>query len=202
MNSADHTTPVRVLHIVGRMDRAGAETMIMNLYREIDRSQYQFDFVYFTNDRCDFDDEIEARGGRIVRLKGGNPLQRFFSLFKALRRGHWKIVQSHTLFSIGLNLLAAKLAGVPVRIAHSHSTSDRNSSSTVGRVYQSTMRWLMSWVPTRYVACGVAAAEHLFPDRKDVEIIPNAVDVNSFTSADGVGIREELNIPDGCLIVL
>ena len=64
------------------MDRAGAETMIMNLYREIDRSQYQFDFAYFTNDRCDFDDEIEALGGRIIRLKGDNPVQRFWSLFK------------------------------------------------------------------------------------------------------------------------
>ena len=35
----------RVLHIVGKMDRAGAETMLMNLYRHIDHSQIQFDFI-------------------------------------------------------------------------------------------------------------------------------------------------------------
>lgn len=192
----------RVLHIVGRMDRAGAETMIMNLYREMDRSQYQFDFAYFTNDRCDFDDEIEALGGRIIRLKGDNPVQRFWSLFKALRAGEWSIVQSHTLFSIGLNLLAARLAGVPVRIAHSHSTSDANSSSAVGRMYQRAMRWLMSWVPTRYVACGKAAAEYLFPGQPGVEIIPNAVDIDRFAQADGSGIRRELAIPDGCITIL
>src|SRR5690554_3430340 len=193
---------VRILHIVGRMDRAGAETMIMNLYREIDRSQYQFDFVYFTSDRCDFDDEIEAMGGRILRLKDGNPVQRFFSLFKALRCGDWRIVQAHILFSIGLHLLAAKLAGVPMRIAHSHSISDRNSSSTVGRVYQGTMRWLMSWAPTHYVACGKAAAKYLFPDQPGVEIIPNAVDIDSFAQADGNSIRRELAIPPGCITIL
>jgi len=193
---------VRILHIVGRMDRAGAETMIMNLYREMDRSQYQFDFAYFTNDRCDFDDEIEALGGRIIRLKGGNPVQRFWSLFKALRAGEWSIVQSHMLFSIGLNLLAARLAGVPVRIAHSHSTSDANSSSAVGRMYQRAMRWLMSWVPTRYVACGTAAAEYLFPGQPNVEIIPNAVDIDRFAQADGSGSRRELAIPDGCITIL
>lgn len=193
---------VRILHIVGRMDRAGAETMIMNLYREIDRSQYQFDFAYFTNDHCDFDDEIEALGGRIIRLKGDNPVQRFWSLFKALRAGEWSIVQSHMLFSIGLNLLAARLAGVPVRIAHSHSTSDANSSSAVGRMYQRAMRWLMSWVPTRYVACGTAAAEYLFPGQPNVEIIPNAVDIDRFAQADGSGSRRELAIPDGCITIL
>ena len=41
----------RILHIVGKMDRAGAETMLMNLYRNIDRSQVQFDFMVFTEDK-------------------------------------------------------------------------------------------------------------------------------------------------------
>ena len=40
----------RVLHIVGKMDRAGAETMLMNLYRHIDHSQIQFDFITFTDE--------------------------------------------------------------------------------------------------------------------------------------------------------
>ena len=37
--------PIRVLQIVGRMDRGGIETMIMNLYRHIDREKVQFDFL-------------------------------------------------------------------------------------------------------------------------------------------------------------
>ena len=52
----------RILHIVGGMDRAGAETMIMNLFRKIDREKYQFDFVYFRSTKCDYDDEILELG--------------------------------------------------------------------------------------------------------------------------------------------
>ncbi len=192
----------RVLHIVGRMDRAGAETMLMNLYREIDRSRFQFDFVYFTNERCDFDDEIASLGGRIFRVKGGDSVSRFVNLWRMLREGDWSIVQSHTLFNAGLNLLAAQLAGVPHRIAHSHSTSDDNTESIVGRLYQRVMRWLLARVPTDYVACGKAAAEYLFPDRRDVEIIPNAVDLSRFAEATGGATRSALAIPEQCMIIL
>ncbi|WP_192813937.1 glycosyltransferase [Halomonas smyrnensis] len=176
--------------------------MIMNIYREIDRTQYQFDFAYFTSDHCDFDEEIQSLGGRIIRLRGDNPIQRFWSLFRALRAGEWSIVQSHMLFSIGLNLLAAKLAGVPVRIAHSHNTNDSNSESIVGRMYQRAMWWLISWVPTEYVACGAAAAAYLFPRQADVEVIPNSVDINSFAQADGMAVKSELTITDNCLTIL
>ena len=59
---------IRVLHIVGKMDRAGAETMLMNLYRNIDRTQVQFDFITFTTQKGDYDDEILALGGKIIPI--------------------------------------------------------------------------------------------------------------------------------------
>ena len=192
----------RILHVVGRMDRAGAETMIMNLYREIDRTQTQFDFVYFANDRCDYDDEIEAMGGRIVRINSSSSIGRFFALLNILRKGDWRIVHAHTLFSSGLHLLAAKLAKVPMRVAHSHSTSDANSSSALGRGYQNIMRRLMSWAATDYIACGKAAAEYLFPGRKDVHIIPNAIDINRFVNAKSDDVIEELQLGKDKLIIL
>ena len=57
---------LRVLHVIGKMDRAGAETMIMNIYRCIDRSRIQFDFLVFSKERGDYDDEIEALGGNDI----------------------------------------------------------------------------------------------------------------------------------------
>ena len=49
---------LRILHVIGKMDRAGAETMIMNLYRNMNREQIQFDFMVFTDQEADYDDEI------------------------------------------------------------------------------------------------------------------------------------------------
>src|SRR5687768_13004103 len=123
------------------MDRAGAETMVMNLYREVERSQFQFDFAYFTADRCDYDEEIQALGGRIYRICATNPIARFLALRALLREGRWSIVHSHTLFSSGLHLTAARMAGVQHRVAHSHSTQDANSGNAVGRLYQGMARW-------------------------------------------------------------
>lgn len=192
----------RILHIVGRMDRAGAETMVMNLYREIDRTRFQFDFAYFTVDRCDYDDEIKALGGRIYRIEAQNFIARLLSLHALLRTGAWDIVHSHTLFSNALFLAAAHLAGVPHRVAHSHSTQDANSATPAGRLYQLVARWLLTRVSTHRVACGFAAAEYLFPGRQDTIVIPNAVDIDKFTNASATAVRSEFGLHDGQLIIV
>ena len=59
---------IRVLQVVTNMDRGGLESMLMNYYRHIDREKIQFDFLVHRQDRAAFDDEIEARDGRIYRL--------------------------------------------------------------------------------------------------------------------------------------
>lgn len=175
--------PRRILHVVGAMDRAGAETMIMNLYREIDRTLYQFDFLCFGYGPNDYDDEILELGGDIIYIKSTNPITRFLQTLSILRRGRWGIVHSHTLFSSGLHLLAAKLVGVRSRIVHSHSTSSKLKPSFADKIYRSTMSALLKRVPTHYISCGEAAARHLFGPRDDVIILPNAIDIDRFTTA-------------------
>ena len=192
----------RVLHIVGRMDRAGAETMVMNLYRAIDRSRFQFDFVYFTDESCDYDAEIEALGGRIHRITAGNIVSRFFALRALLQRGPWTIVHAHTLFSSGLHLASARLAGVPRRVVHAHSTQDAIEGSRARQLYLRMMRALLAWAPNAYVACGVTAAGYLFPGRSDVTVIPNAIDIDRFAAASGAQVRSDLRLPADCLTIL
>ena len=51
---------IRILHVVGSMDRGGAETMLMNLYRKMDKDKIQFDFVVHSMKKGDFDDEIRT----------------------------------------------------------------------------------------------------------------------------------------------
>lgn len=63
------TAPIRVLHAVSKMDRGGIETFVMNIYRAIDRSKVQFDFLDHTKEKGAFDDEILSLGGRIYKLK-------------------------------------------------------------------------------------------------------------------------------------
>ena len=64
--------PIRVLHVFGALNRCGAETMIMNIYRNIDRSKVQFDFIVHTKEKCDYYDEIEELG-----IKSSSKRKRF-----------------------------------------------------------------------------------------------------------------------------
>ena len=97
----------RILHIVGKMDRAGAETMLMNIYRNIDKDQIQFDFVTFTNDKGDYDDEIIKMGGNIIPIIASNNISRLFKL-KTYLMNHpeYSIVNIHMLLNSSFSLLA------------------------------------------------------------------------------------------------
>ena len=77
------SNPIRVLHVVTYMGRGGLETMLMNYYRQIDRSKIQFDFLVHYNQRFDYDDEIEQLGGKIYRLSVRED-NNFFKYFKDL----------------------------------------------------------------------------------------------------------------------
>ena len=39
--------PIRVLHILQRMEAGGIQALLMNMYRNINRNKVQFDFFFF-----------------------------------------------------------------------------------------------------------------------------------------------------------
>ena len=118
--------PIRVAQIIGKWLGGGVESVVMNYYRYIDRNEIQFDFI------CDEDstnipyEEIEKMGGKVILIP---PYQKIIKYHKKLKQvlkdGNYKIVHSHINALSVFSLFAAKCAGVPVRIAHSHSTSNK-----------------------------------------------------------------------------
>lgn len=175
----------RVLHVVGKMDRAGAETMLMNLYRHIDRTQIQFDFITFSTEAGDYDSEIKELGGRIIPIIANNPIKRMLKFQKFLKNHpEYEVVHAHMLLSNAFHLLAAKRAGVKQRISHSHSTSN-GQSNTVKKVYEKWALITNRRVATYKIACGELAANYLFGSTKDVLLLPNAVDIRKMIEVAG-----------------
>ncbi|WP_201577019.1 glycosyltransferase [Psychrobacter okhotskensis] len=167
----------RVLHIIGKMDRAGAETMLMNLYRHIDHSVIQFDFITFTNEAGDYDAEIRELGGRIIPILANNPIKRMLKLQQFLKtHPEYEIVHAHMLLSNAFHLLAAKMAGVKHRISHSHNTSN-GQFRPIKRIYEKWALITNRQVATYKIACGELAAQYLFSTSKNVLLLPNAVDI-------------------------
>lgn len=118
--------PIRILNLFTIMNRGGAETMVMNYYRAIDKSKIQFDFMVHRQERGAYDDEIEAMGGRIFRMCPIYPqnLFRYKRMLKEFFDNHpeYQILHSHMS---ELGYFAFKEAirhQVPVRICHAHSS--------------------------------------------------------------------------------
>ena len=171
---------IRILQCVNDMHRAGLETMLMNYYRNIDRTKIQFDFLTHRPYKSDYDDEILSLGGKVYyapRLYPQN-LPAYFKWMDNFFKVHpeYKIVHSHIDAMSYLPLKAAKKAGVPVRIAHSHNTSiDKDFKYLLKQYYRSKI----TNVATDYCACGQEAGKFLFKNKNFI-FIPNAIEVDRF----------------------
>lgn len=186
--------PIRVLIVNGKMICGGVEAFIMNIYRHIDRSKIQFDFLVHYKDRFFYDDEIEKLGGKIYRLTFRNDnnyfkykkdLQKFFTEHK-----EYQIVWGHMDGLAGIYLKIAKKCGVKVTIAHSHITSAEHSlKGLIKRLLRHGVRKYSDYK----FACSTEAGIYLYGKRSKFELIPNAIDVDRFDYSEGLRkkIREE-----------
>ncbi len=175
----------------------------MNLYRWIDRSRLQFDFLYFTDRVCHYDSEIQALGGIIYRLPPvNNPASRFWSTFQFLRaHPEFVAVHNHTLLDGGLYLLAAYFGSVSSRIAHSHTTRANLRLSAFSLLYQRISIKLMQWCANRYVACGHAAGQFLFGPSRPFHIMRNGIALTRFAASSPSLLRSLLNLPADCRVL-
>lgn len=204
MNNLNNET-IRILHVIGIMDRGGAEAMIMNLYRSIDRTKVQFDFVENDGEEAAFDAEIRALGGRIYRCpryRGKNHLAytKWWHTFFEAHKGEYPVVHGHIGSTAAIYLSIAKKYGC-YAIAHSHSAG-------IG----SAMYRLFAY-PTRYVA------DHFFACSRDAgisrygrsvgsdpgrcQVLNNAIDTHKFAFCGETSrnIRRQLHIPEDALVL-
>lgn len=199
----------RVLHVVGAMNVGGAETMLMNLYRHVDRERVQFDFLVFDQAEAAYDEEIRALGGRIIRTAAPHATGAFRSvesIRRAIRRsGPFAAVHAHVLHASSVALVAARLAEVPVRVAHSHNTADR-ADGRQRRTYHAASRLLIRFGATDLVACSTDAGRYLFRSRftRSGKVIRNSVGVDAFLrvpEARRGTLRHELGLRPGSIVL-
>lgn len=198
--------PIRIAHIVGKWLGGGVEAVIMNYYRNIDRDKVQFDLIC-DNDSTDIPyEEIEKLGGKVILIP---PYQKVFKYIKELKRvlkeGEYKIVHSHINTLSVFPLYAAKKAGVPVRIAHSHSTT--NKKEWKKNLMKLALRPFAKTFATDYFACSELAGRWLFGDKTfdegKVYVLNNAIDLDKFKYDEKIrkAKRKELKIKDDTIVI-
>lgn len=196
--------PYRVLHVVTIMNRGGIETMIMNLYRAIDRNKIQFDFLVHRNDIGDYDDEIKSLGGQIYKIGAIRPwnyLQYFKSLDNFFGKNHtYQAVHSHIQENSGFALKYAAKYNIPIRIAHSHSTLTRIDYKYPFRVF--AKRYLNKYATAKF-SCGKEAGDSLFGKNGKYYLFNNSIDSSCFTYnlSARAQMRKNLNIDENTFVI-
>ena len=194
--------PIRILHIVTYMGRGGLETMLMNYYRNIDRERIQFDFLTHRSFEADYDKEIESLGGKIYHLPKLNPFsKKYLKKLDTFFREHpeYKIVHSHLDCMSGIPLKIAKKNGVPVRIAHAHSTSqEKNLKYFLKLLYKR----MIPRYATKLLACSEAAGSWMFKGA-EFEVLYNAIDAQQYRYDENVRkqVRKAFGITEKTLVV-
>lgn len=171
--------PIRILHVLQRMEAGGTQALLMNIYRNIDRRKVQFDFLVEYPDEQFYDKEIISLGGKVYYTnvrKDKNIFKFQRVLSDIIKENEYKIIHVHT-YSIGYFVLkTAKRCGVPVRIAHSHNNETVRDSKYLLKL---VMQKLYTIFATDFIACSKEAGDYLFGTRK-YWVLPNAIDSKKF----------------------
>ncbi len=219
---------IRILHVLGTLNLGGAESRIIDLYRNMDRDRVQFDFlVHSSPDKTGkksptsdelmavrepdyFDNFVKKMGGRIYavpKFTGTNlvdykaALKQFFNE----HQGEWKVVQGHMTSTAAIYLPIAKKAGNPIVIAHARSAGvDSGVKGLATRIIRSPLQ--KEGITDYNFACSKEAGISVFGNNLmnagSVRIVPNAIDLKRFAYNEEVRnrIREELGVSNAIVI--
>lgn len=197
---------IRVLHVLGALNRGGAETVVMNLYRNIDRNKLQFDFIIHTEDDCDYSDEIKSLGGKIYSIPkytGKNHFQ-YKNAWKVFFRDHgeYKLIHGHVRSTASIYLKIAKDYGLTT-ISHSHSTS---SGKGLSASIKDTLQYPIRHIADYLFACSRPAGIWLFGkkacQKENFYVLNNAIDAKKFIfNKDArINIRKEFSVENKIVI--
>ncbi|WP_283594462.1 glycosyltransferase family 1 protein [Limosilactobacillus galli] len=192
----------KILHVQLTKNFGGIESLLTNVYANIDRTKYQFDFIATAKEP--YQEKLKRLGGRIYLAPSIKHLVPYVKFFNHILDNNYDVVHFHKNSAANVIpiLLTKYHPSHPKIIVHSHNTSP--SVNNVGLMFLHKLnRSILIKIADKEVACANVAAKWMFGTSKDVQIINNGIDIDKFTfsSAARESIRRKLNIPFNDLVL-
>ncbi len=211
--------PIRVLHVLGGTGLGGAESRIMDLYRQMNREEIQFDFLVHSgavhragddeNARKPqfYDEEIRKMGGRIYVLPKFK-VYNYFTYRKAVKafftkHHEFRVVQGHMTSTASIYLPLAKRAGVPITVAHSRNAGvEKGLKGMATRFFRRGLCQKADYCFACSEAAGVDVFGAKWMERGEVRIIHNAIDTARFAyqPQKSAAMRRKLGAEDKLIV--
>ena len=199
---------MKILHVVGAMNRGGAESRIMDIFRSINRSEFQFSFLVYNTDLCQYRDEILKLGGSFEVIPSPNSgLYRYLKSMYRVLTSDYDIVHVHVGVGGGVPLLISFLARIRVRIFHARNTFGAKTKGTRRKIYDRVSLFLIKHFSNMKLAVSQKSAESYFGkgcvSRGVVQIIPNTIDEAKFLDNGRYRseLRSEFNIEQRAIVI-
>lgn len=178
---------IRILQLIGQLGRGGDTTVVLDVMKQMDPSEFQVDFM--THDRADMEvvEQLRKEGHKVYVLPGdvrkAGPVRYYKMVKKILKDAPEKydIIHTHTSMQSGVALMAAKHAGINKRICHSHTSAIQNKTSKLNKLLLTPIfRYLYMTYGNVFVGCSKMAGDFLFGKKVPYKLIYNGVDTEAF----------------------
>lgn len=171
-----------ILHILGAFNMGGVETMVMNIYKNIDFNKLKFDFIVNGAEIGYYEDQLNLKCSKIFHIakRSDSLIRHFFDIYCIVKNGNYCVVHYHAenSFLAFTDLLICKLAGAKELIVHSHNTMDYRGGfiAKLSKFFQKPLYYLAS----QRLSCGEEAANWLYGTTTNVQIVPLPVDCKKY----------------------
>lgn len=200
--------PLRILHVLGALNRGGIETWLLNVLRQLERTRFRFDFLVHSVLPGAYDEEVRALGGAILRCPLPASPWTYGRRFRRLltEHGPYHAVHSHVHHYSGFVLRLARQVGVPLRIAHSHTTENETARGLLRRGYLALMRHWLARHATVCLSASRQAHTSLFGSLNGKapphRLLYCGIDLAPFLAAvDRAAVRAELGLPSDSFVL-
>ena len=199
---------IRVLHVINNADLGGISTMLLNYYKNINRDEIHFDFIYSVDEPLGYNgNKLKKLGAEFyyVPRKSLDLKSHVKGIRDVVNNGNYDAIHVHSNHTSYVALAVAKKCGIKIRVAHAHNAVKgwlgikESVSRLVGIL-------LINYYSTKCLACSEDAATYTFGSkslkRNKTMIIHNAIDCKAFgfSETNRSAIRMEYGIGNEILV--
>lgn len=198
---------IKILQVIGSLHIGGAENIAMNFSRYIDKNRFQCDYLVFSEDRGEYEDEAISLGSKVIHID--SPNKGYANYYKNLKRilndGKYDVVHTHMLWNNGLTLKAAYDSGIKIRLSHSHSTNSGRKENLTYKIYVYFMKKFIRKYTTILIACGNDAGEYLYGKKLFKEkgiVINNGINIKNYIYSNKKReiVRQNFGLKDALVV--
>ena len=186
----------------------GIENQLLSFLQRYDRGRFIVDVACGASTKGALRDKYLATGTRLILCRWSRfVLPYVWRLLRLLRREGYDVIHTHSAEVSGAAMLAARLAGVPVRIAsYDHTKTRWRNPGILNHLAVGILQWMTRRWATKIISDAEICLDVYYPNWRQYpeqfQICYDGIDIEQFCGREVCSeVRSELDLPTDSLVV-